>query len=90
MGHRDWALRALAVSISLAIAACSGGPPTPPATIDGLCRSLTAPEYVIRGATRSDQIWIDENTETLIEGCRWERPKPRPAPKPVRRSKLTS
>jgi hypothetical protein len=60
------------------IAGCSGIP-LPASVRDGECKVFERPEFVVRGAKRYDQNWIDGNIEAGVGGCNWARPKPRPA-----------
>jgi hypothetical protein len=41
---------------------------------------LAQMEASILGKTQADQDWIDDSTEAGIAGCKWQRPKLRPAP----------
>jgi hypothetical protein len=60
------------------LAACSGNS-LPASVLGGECKVFERPEYVVRGAKRYDQNWIDGNIEAGVGGCGWKRPKPRPA-----------
>jgi hypothetical protein len=60
------------------LAGCSGTN-LPASVLGGECKVFERPEYVIKGAKRYDQRWIDGNIEAGIGACSWARPKARPA-----------
>jgi hypothetical protein len=66
------------LSISVAIAGCAGTN-LPASVAGGECRVFERPEYVVKGARRYDQNWIDGNIEAGVGACGWKRPAARPA-----------
>jgi hypothetical protein len=57
---------------------CAGS--LPASVAGGECKLFAPPDYAIRGKTQFDQNWIDDTEEAGIAGCKWSRPKARPAP----------
>jgi len=49
-----------------------------PASTDGTCDVFTAPSFVIKGQTKHDQYWIDDQIESGVAACGWKRPRGRP------------
>ncbi len=55
----------------LSAAGCAGDMPA--SVSGGECRVFVPPQAKICGLTLSDQKWIDENVESGIASCGWER-----------------
>lgn len=75
---RSLARAVVSLSLLLTLTACFDKNNKPATVLQGECRIVHTPEYVIRGKTRHDQLWVDRTTEALVGGCRQPRPKARP------------
>lgn len=60
------------------LTACAGTN-RPESVSGGECRLSDPPPYVVLGAKKYDQGWIDETIEAHVAACNWPRPKARPA-----------
>jgi hypothetical protein len=69
---------AVTLSTSAAIAGCAGTN-LPGSVAGGECKVFERPPYVVKGARRYDQNWIDGNVEAGVGACGWKRPAARPA-----------